>query len=70
MNTDIRPLAVGLYWRRIACKIACFNIREPLSNKIYPKQVGFAVNGGAEAMVHSVRSFTEYPHHEGPMRFY
>lgn len=64
LNLDVRPIAAGLYWRRIAGKIVGCNIRESLSMKLQPKQVGFAVNGGAEAMVHSVRAFIEYPHTE------
>lgn len=67
LHQDVRPLACGLYWRRIAGKITCYNVRESLSRKLRPKQVGFAVNGGAEAMVHSVRAFVEFPLHTEPM---
>lgn len=54
---DVRPIAVGIVWRRLAGKIACYNIRANLVEKLKPFQFGFGVKGGAEALVHAVRRF-------------
>src|ERR1700704_1818479 len=54
-ENDVRPIAVGFVWRRLAGKISCFNIK-----------VGFGIKGGAEALVHAVRSFCKFDR-EGPM---
>lgn len=61
-NGDIRPIAIGLTWRRLAGKIACFSIRDELSQKLSPIQNGFGVKSGAEAIVHAVRAFAEADH--------
>lgn len=65
-NGDIRPIAIGLTWRRLAGKIACFNIKDELSQRFSPTQNGFGIKGGAEAIVHAVRAFAE-AHHPNPM---
>lgn len=63
---DVRPIAVGIVWRRLAGKIACYNVKDNLVKKLKPIQLGFGVKGGAEALVHAVRSFCTAKH-EGPM---
>lgn len=65
-NGDIRPIAVGTYWRRLAGKIACSDIKESLSQKLKPHQLGYGAKGGAEAIIHAVRSFVNM-NHDQPM---
>lgn len=61
-NGDIRPIAIGLVWRRLAGKIACFSIKEDLSKRLAPIQNGFGIKGGAESIVHAVRTFAVANH--------
>lgn len=61
-NGDVRPIAIGLTWRRLAGKIACFSIRTELAGSLAPIQNGFGVKGGAEAIVHAVREFSMASH--------
>jgi len=63
---DVRPIAVGIVWRRMAGKIACYNVRDSLVEKLKPVQLGFGVQGGAESLVHDVRRFCTADH-DGPM---
>lgn len=63
---DVRPIAVGIVWRRLTGKVACFNIRDNLVGKLRPVQLGFGVKGGAEALIHAVRCFCKADH-EGPL---
>lgn len=62
LNGDIRPIAIGLVWRRLAGKIGCFAVKEQLSQVLQPIQNEFGVRGGAEAIVHAVRSFARTAH--------
>jgi len=62
----VRPIAVGIVWRRIAGKITCYNVRDKLVEKLKPVQLGFGVEGGAEALVYAVRKFCTFKHN-GPM---
>lgn len=62
-NGDVRPIAIGLVWRRLACKIACFSIKDELAQRLAPIQNGFGIKGGAEGIVHAVRAFSEAQHH-------
>ncbi|XP_037044233.1 uncharacterized protein LOC119080104 [Bradysia coprophila] len=59
---DVRPIAVGIVWRRLAGKVACCNVRDSLVKKLKPVQFGFGVPGGAEALVHAVRRFCTVQH--------
>lgn len=63
-NTDIRPIAAGLAWRRLAGKIACFDIKPNLTKSLMPIQNGFGVKGGAEAIIHAIRTLVSTPHLE------
>lgn len=65
-NGDIRPIVIGLVWRRLASKIAVFSVRESIADSLMPIQNGFGVKGGSEAIVHAVRSFT-LAQHDTPM---
>src|ERR1700744_3342507 len=61
---DVRPIAVGIVWRRLAGKIACSDIRQKLVEQLKPFQVGFGIEGGAEALVHAIRRFCTAAHGE------
>lgn len=54
---DIRPIAIGNAFRRLAAKIACNKVSLKVGKHLFPKQVGFAVRGGCEAAVHAARKF-------------
>ena len=56
-NGGIRPIAIGNTIRRLTAKAAAFNLKETSVAKLFPHQLGVAVPGGAEAIVHSARSF-------------
>ncbi|KAJ9461710.1 Retrotransposable element SLACS 132 kDa protein [Diplonema papillatum] len=57
---DVRPIAVGEVWRRLAAKCACAAVKKE-AEKILVKdsQVGVAVQGGLEAAVQAVRGYSE-----------
>ena len=59
---DVRPIAVGITWRRVAGKIVCYHVRDELSKVLAPIQIGFGVKGGAEALIHAVRCFATAGH--------
>ena len=53
----VRPIAVGYTWRRLAGKVACRRVSERAASILAPRQLGFAVPGGAEAAVHATRRY-------------
>lgn len=63
-NGGIRPIAVGNTIRRLSAKIICNRVRNEVSNYLKPKQMGFGIPGGAEAIVHSARDFLLSPSEE------
>ena len=63
-NDDVRPIAAGNVWRRLAGKVACFNVKGRLSEILKPVQLGFGIKGGAEALVHAVRRFCKAKHNK------
>ncbi|KAJ9436461.1 Retrotransposable element SLACS 132 kDa protein [Diplonema papillatum] len=55
---DVRPIAVGEVWRRLASKSACAAVKsEAEEYLVKDNQVGVAVPGGLEAAVQVVRSY-------------
>lgn len=56
-NSDIRPIAVGCTYRRIACKIAARSEKNNMKTLLYPNQQGVGVPNGAEAIVHTARNY-------------
>jgi hypothetical protein len=58
-DENIRPIAVGNCFRRIVSKIACMLAKTTISNYLIPHQIGFAIDKGAEAAIHTTRSFLE-----------
>jgi len=55
----VRPIAVGYVWRRLAAKVACQHVKERSFALLAPRQLGFAVKGGAEAAAHATRRFLQ-----------
>lgn len=53
----VRPIAVGSTIRRLVAKVACSMVRRQVVDKLVPHQLGFGVKLGAEAAVHSTRSY-------------
>ncbi len=53
----IHPIAVGCVFRRLASKMACFLVKDNIRQVLYPKQLGFGIEGGCEAASHAIRSF-------------
>ena len=58
----IRPIAVGLFFRRLASKIVCSSINDLFGNLFRPQQLGFATKNGCEIITHAFRQFISYPH--------
>ena len=56
-NGGIRPIAIGTTLRRLTAKAVANVFKEASRSKLFPHQLGVAVPGGAEAIVHSARSF-------------
>ena len=53
----MRPIAVGYTWRRLAGKVASRRVADRAAALLAPRQLGFAVPGGAEAAVHATRRY-------------
>ena len=53
----VRPIAVGCTLRRLVAKIAGKMVRSEMADLLSPRQLGFGVQGGAEAAVHAARTY-------------
>ena len=51
-NSDIRPIAVGDTLSHLATRCLCSLLQEQAANYFLPTQLGVAVPGGAEAIIH------------------
>ena len=56
-GVGVRPIAVGLTLRRLVSKFANTHVKGSLKSKFLPQQVGYGVQAGVEAAVHSVRAY-------------
>ena len=56
---EIRPIAVGYVWRRLAAKVACSHVKDASVAILTPRQLGFGVRNGAEAAVRAARCYLE-----------
>ena len=56
---QIRPIAIGYFWRRLAAKCANKHAINRLQDYFSPLQLGVGVPGGCEAAFHSVRRFLD-----------
>ena len=54
-ESDVRPIAAGNIFRRLASKCACALLQTRIRNTLGPKQLGVAQPGGAEKIIHSMR---------------
>jgi len=64
----IRPIAVGLVWRRLAAKVVVSRVTPNLEKMFSPHQLGVGVRGGAEAGAHAARRYWA-AEHDGPRAF-
>jgi hypothetical protein len=64
----IRPIAVGLVWRRLAAKVVVARVTPELEKTFSPHQLGVGVRGGAEAGAHAARRYWA-AEHDGPRAF-
>jgi len=46
----VRPIAVGYVWRRLTAKVVCSHVKDRSLALLAPRQLGFAVKGGAEGV--------------------
>lgn len=58
-GTDIRPIAVGNIIRRLTAKCFSYALTEKAARIFCPHQMGVAVRGGMEALIHTVRQVVE-----------
>ena len=54
---DVRPIAVGCTYRRLAVKVALRPLTESLGDHFAPVQLGFGTRGGCEAAAHAARTY-------------
>ncbi|GJZ67415.1 hypothetical protein Tco_0630655 [Tanacetum coccineum] len=55
----IRPIVVGIVWRRLVSKVSAIMIGHSLDDYLDGLQFGVGVAGGSEAIIHSVNRFIE-----------
>lgn len=58
----IRPIAVGMYIRRLAAKVACAKIKDKMGTFLRPIQLGFGTKCGSEIAVHAIRKYISCSH--------
>jgi hypothetical protein len=56
----IRPIAVGLTFRRLASKLAVKLLSDDMTALLAPRQLGFGSSGGIEAAVHAARWYLRH----------
>ena len=61
---DIRPIAVGEAIRRLAGKCLCSMTKAKAHDFLAPFQLGVACQGGAEKIIHGIRSCVDEHWHE------
>src|SRR4029077_1049838 len=55
----LRPIAVGLTFRRLVAKVACRFGSDHCVNYLKPRQLGVGVKGGTEALAHGARRYLD-----------
>jgi Reverse transcriptase (RNA-dependent DNA polymerase) len=53
----IRSIAISCTLRRLVAKAACGTVRDRVTERLVPLQLGFGVQQGAEAAVHAARCY-------------
>ncbi|XP_065313089.1 uncharacterized protein LOC135922608 [Gordionus sp. m RMFG-2023] len=54
-ENQVRPIAIGIFYRRTIPKIICNRLKSTITLSLAPYQVGFGVKGGCEAAIHCSR---------------
>ena len=54
---DHRPIACGDTWRRLCAKCLVANVKDDVSEFLFPMQLGVGVRGATEAIVHVLRQW-------------
>lgn len=54
----IRPIAVGCTLRCLVAKIASRSVMEEMADLLSPRQLGYGIQGGAEAAADAARFFS------------
>ena len=54
----IHPIAVGSFYRRLACRMAAQHGSNCLSAELSPTQLGVSTRGGCEAAMHAFRYYS------------
>ena len=57
----VRPIAVGMVWRRLSSKIIMSKLHDTCENLFNPNQLGVGTPKGAEAATHAIRAYVENP---------
>jgi len=55
----LRPITVGFTWRRLAAKICVRHSLNRTAELLAPRQLGFGIEGGAEAAAHATRRYLQ-----------
>jgi len=55
----LRPIAIGLVWRRLTAKVCVQHVTKRATALLAPRQLGFGVRGGSEAAAHAARRFVQ-----------
>ena len=56
---EVWPIAVGCTLRRLVAKVAGFSMVDEMADLFSPRQLGYNVHGGAEAVVNAARKFLQ-----------
>ena len=56
-SVHMRPIAVGCTLHRVVAKVASFLVVGDMASLLSPRQLGYGVQGGAEAAVHAARCY-------------
>ena len=56
---DIRPMAVGEIYQRVAANCLCMELQMMFSDFLEPQQLGMACSGGVKRIVHQMHSTVE-----------
>ncbi|GJU44937.1 putative reverse transcriptase domain-containing protein, partial [Tanacetum coccineum] len=66
-NNGIRPIAVGIIWRRLVSKVAMKGVGKEMSKYLGDFQFGVGMSGGVEAILHSANRVLREYHNDGSL---
>ena len=64
LNTDARPIVMGVTWRKLVFKCTLQMDRTTLRERLLPHQLAVGVSCGAEAMLHATREWLKANSHK------